>query len=114
MSYCNQKISLIIPTLNAEKYIDKLMGIICSQTVVPDEIIVIDSESDDATVELCRKYELIKVIEINRNDFDHGGTRNQAILASTGDIILMLSQDVMPISNNYIQNLIQMKKDHLY
>lgn len=107
MSYCDQKISLIIPTLNAEKYIDKLMGIICSQTVVPDEIIVIDSESDDATVELCRKYELVKVIEIKRKDFDHGGTRNRAILASSGDIILMLSQDVTPIHNDYIEKLVQ-------
>ena len=107
MSYCNQIISLIIPTLNAEQYIGKLMDIICSQTVVPDEIIVIDSESDDGTVEMCRKYDLIKVIEINRKDFDHGGTRNKAVLASLGDIILMLSQDVTPIYSDYIEKLIQ-------
>lgn len=106
MSYCNQRISLIIPTLNAERYIGKLMDIICSQTVIPDEIIVIDSESDDATVECCRKYDLVKVIEMSRNDFDHGGTRNKAVLASSGDIILMLSQDVMPIHNDYVEKLI--------
>lgn len=107
MSYCNQRISLIIPTLNAEKYIDKLMGIIFSQTVVLDEIIVIDSESDDKTVELCHKYDLIKVIEIKRKDFDHGGTRNQAIQSSSGDIILMLSQDVTPLHHDYVEKLIQ-------
>lgn len=107
MPYRNQNISLIIPTLNAEKYIDKLMDIIYSQTVVPDETIVIDSESDDETVKLCRQYDSIKVIEIKRKDFDHGGTRNQAIFASSGDIILMLSQDVTPIHHDYVEKLIQ-------
>lgn len=107
MSYCNQIISLIIPTLNAEKYLEKLLDIINAQTVKPDEIIIIDSESDDRTVELCKKYNTVKVIEIKRMNFDHGGTRNQAFRAATGDIVLMLSQDVTPISKNYIETLIR-------
>ncbi len=106
MSYNGKRISLIIPTLNAEGYIDKLINIINSQTVEPDEIIVIDSESVDRTIELCQKYEKVKVIEVKRESFDHAGTRNQAIQASTGDIILMLSQDVTPIHKDYIEKLI--------
>ena len=106
MSYCDNRISLIIPTLNAEKYIEKLFNIIDAQTVKPDEIIVIDSASDDKTVELCQKDEKVKVIEIRREDFDHGGTRNQAVEASSGDIVLMLSQDVTPIHEDYIEKLI--------
>ena len=106
MSYCDNRISLIIPTLNAEKYIEKLFNIIDAQTVKPDEIIVIDSASDDRTVELCRKHENVMVIEIRREDFDHGGTRNQAVEASSGDIVLMLSQDVTPIHEDYIEKLI--------
>ena len=39
------------------------------------------------------------------------GTRNQAILASSGDIILMLSQDVTPIHNDYVERLIQLLLD---
>lgn len=103
----SQRISLIIPTLNAEKYIEKLLNVINAQTVKPDETIIIDSDSDDKTVELCKKFNTVKVIEIKREDFDHGGTRNQALRAATGNIILMLSQDVMPISKNYIEKLIR-------
>lgn len=106
MPYYNQRISLIIPTLNAEKYIEKLLNIIDTQTIKPDEIIVIDSASDDNTIELCKKHNNVKVIEIKREDFDHGGTRNKAIDASIGDIVLMLSQDVTPIRVDYIEKLI--------
>lgn len=104
MSY--SKISLIIPTLNAEKYIEKLLKIIYSQTVVPDEIVIIDSQSSDQTVEICMKHDIVRVIQIKQDEFDHGGTRNQAVMAAQGDIILMLSQDVTPIHNDYIEKLI--------
>ena len=43
------KISLIIPTLNAAEYMPGLIDILGRQNRKPDEIIVIDSESEDAT-----------------------------------------------------------------
>ena len=52
------------------------------------------------------KTHYVKVIEIKREEFDHGGTKNKAILASSGDIILLLSQDVLPIRSDYIEELI--------
>ena len=107
MAYNDQKISLIIPTLNAERYLEKLLNIIDGQTVRPDEIIVIDSASGDNTIELCKRHNNVKVIEIKREEFDHGGTRNQAIEASSGDIILMLSQDVTPIHHDYVEKVIR-------
>lgn len=103
----NPAISLIIPTLNAEKYIKSLLDRLFSQTIVPTEVIVIDSQSDDRTVELCREYDRVKVIEIQREDFDHGGTRHIGFKEAKGDICLVMSQDVLPKDNYYIQNLIK-------
>ena len=45
------KISLIVPTLNAQGEIGPLLDNLLSQTRVPDQIIVVDSASDDGTVE---------------------------------------------------------------
>ena len=105
------KISVIIPTLNAEKYIDKLIKVLQSQTIVPDEIIVIDSQSDDATISICKKFNGVKTISILRKDFDHGGTRNIAFKSSIGDYVLYITQDAVPIDNNYIESLIEPFKD---
>ena len=49
----NIKISLIIPTLNAAEYMPSLIDILGRQSRKPDEIIVIDSESGDATVRMA-------------------------------------------------------------
>ena len=51
-------ISLIIPTLNAAEYMPGLIDILGRQTRKPDEIIVIDSESEDATVETSLYHHL--------------------------------------------------------
>ena len=51
------KVSVIIPTLNAEKFIGNLLkNLIKVQTLKPDEIIVIDSSSQDKTVEIAKSY----------------------------------------------------------
>ena len=46
----NIKISLIIPTLNAAAYMPGLIDILGRQSRKPDEIIVIDSESEMNTM----------------------------------------------------------------
>ena len=51
------KVSVIIPTLNAEKFIEGLLkNLIEVQTLKPDEIIIIDSSSQDKTVEIVKSY----------------------------------------------------------
>ena len=72
------KISLIIPTLNAAEYLPKLIDILERQTLKADEIIVVDSQSDDETVALAKEAGW-KVLPVLRKDFDHGGTRNYAV-----------------------------------
>ena len=68
----NYRLSLIIPTLNAEKDICPLIDSLKKQTIVPDEIIIVDSESEDATVETVRKYPEVRLIRIKRKEFDLG------------------------------------------
>lgn len=99
------KISVIIPTCEAELFIQQLLNCLHNQTVLPDEIIVIDSESRDNTVKLARNAGA-KILTVQRKTFDHGGTRDQAFRHSTGDIVLFLTQDALPADNHYIERLI--------
>ena len=103
----DKTISVIIPTLNASCCIENLIENLNSQSVKPDEIVVVDSKSDDNTVELCRKYDNIRVIEIIRADFDHGGTRDMALRTCNSDYVLFMTQDALPKNENYIENLLR-------
>lgn len=98
-------ISVIIPTLNAARYMEDLMDALRAQLYVGEiEIIVIDSESEDSTVDIARRKGA-KVISVKRSNFDHGGTRNIAWRAAKGDIICFMTQDAIPADENYLYML---------
>lgn len=59
---CRPKLTVVIPTLNAEREIDRLLRSLESQSWVPEEIIVIDSSSDDSTVEIASRHSLVRVL----------------------------------------------------
>lgn len=98
-------ISVIIPTLNAGKMIGLLIERLQSQHRVPDEIIVVDSSSTDNTQEVVKRYPDVKLLVIDRKDFNHGGTRDYALRKSIGDFVLFLTQDAMPATPDYITNI---------
>ncbi|MEW6068867.1 MAG: glycosyltransferase family A protein [Nitrospirota bacterium] len=95
--------SIIIPTLNAERHIRRLLSVLNKQTI-PIEVIVIDSASSDNTIKIAKSYG-VKTITIKKEDFDHGGTRNLAVNHATGNIIVFLTQDVMPADDHTIERL---------
>ncbi len=101
------RVSVIVPTLNAGSEITGLLTSLDTQSVRPDEVIVIDSQSDDDTLGYVREFSWVRVIEIDRSTFDHGGTRHEALTASSGDFVLFLTQDAVPEGNDYIANILE-------
>jgi rhamnosyltransferase len=101
------KISVIIPTCNAAAYLNPQLSVLEGQARPIDEIIIIDSQSDDNTVEIAKEHKNVRIIEIKRADFNHGGTRHKAFVESTGDIVCFLTQDSLPVNEFYIENLIK-------
>ena len=100
------KVSVIIPTLNAERWISKQLDMLLSQTVEA-EILVIDSGSTDCTVSIVASYgDRICLLQIPRDSFDHGGTRDFALHQSTGDYVLFITQDAMPTDQYCIEKLL--------
>lgn len=100
-------VSVIIPTKNAEKYIENLISVLLNQTIKPCEIIIIDTESKDKTMEICMKYEVVKFIQIKQNEFSHGKTRNKAAKLAKGDIMIFMTQDAIPQNIDFIRELIK-------
>ena len=80
------KITAIIPTLNEEVHIEDSI----KSVDFADEIIVIDSFSQDSTVEIAKKYN-VKIIQ--RVFADFSSQKNFAIDLATNDWIYILDAD---------------------
>lgn len=83
-------VSIIIPTLNEEKYLPKLLESINKQTMLPAEIIVADAFSKDNTRAVAKKFGC-KVVD--------GGmpakARNNGAKEATQPLLLFLDSDVV-------------------
>lgn len=99
--------AVVIPTLNAEKYIQPLLRSLEAQTLPPREIIVVDSASDDGTVRLAQGFPGVRVIPVDRRDFDHGGTRDMAIRACDAPYAVLMTQDALPTNENCMAALLE-------
>lgn len=92
----NPLVSVVIPTYNGEKFIEKCIESVLSQTYINIEIVVVDDGSFDNTIsivkEFCNKYpENIKLV-IQENS-DVSKARNTGVDNSNGELIAFLDQD---------------------
>ncbi len=99
------EVSVIIPTLNAESYIEQQLKLLWLQTVRPCEILVVDSSSKDNTVEIANALGA-KVYVIPKEKFSHGKTRNEAARKAKGEVLIFLSQDAIPYNEFMIEKLL--------
>jgi len=105
------KVSIIIPTYNAEIYLTKLLDTLRNQTIKNYELIIIDSSSSDNTVKIAKEY-TDNVIIIPQKEFDHGGTRTKAGKIAKGEILIYLTQDALPYDKFTIENILKVFDDN--
>ena len=97
------KVSVIIPTYNAEPYLSSLLSSLQKQTI-PFELIIIDSSSTDKTLVIAKKY-TNHIITIPQNKFDHGGTRTKAAKMASGELLIFLTQDALPCDKSTLERI---------
>lgn len=99
-------ISIVIRCYNEVQHIEKLLQGIAQQNLKNIEIIVVDSGSDDGTLDVVQKYP-IRLITINPNDFSFGRSLNLGCDAANGEFIVIVSAHVYPIYQDWLQKLIE-------
>ena len=77
-----------------------------NQSIKPDEVIIVDSSSDDATVERAKTFGAV-VLNVPKSEFDHGRTRTLAGKMAKGDYLIYITQDVLFANDNALENLIK-------
>jgi len=92
------RLSVIIPTYNGSRFIRETLESVFSQKRRPDEVVVVDDTSTDATVEtvgeIARTAPVpVRVIRQSRNSGGPAGPLNIGIEAARGEFIALLDQD---------------------
>ncbi|MCK5678071.1 MAG: glycosyltransferase, partial [Flavobacteriaceae bacterium] len=103
-----RKISIIIPSYNYGSFLAESIESVLHQTILPDEIIIIDDGSTDNTKLIGKLYEkrypnLIKFIR-NKKNLGIVKTFNKAVDLTTGDYICFIGADNR-IDSSYIEEL---------
>ena len=103
------KISVIIPTKDRTQDVIRCLESISFQTILPDEVVIVDSsEMEELKSKLDAFDDLnIKYIHIEVDKKFKGSSnisRNKGIDNSTGDIIILVDDDVI-LDKEYIRNI---------
>jgi glycosyltransferase involved in cell wall biosynthesis len=91
-----EKLSIVVITLNEEKRIGRLLENLSNQTIQNFEVIVVDSNSDDATCEVAQAYQNA-LPELTVHKMAARGTslgRNTGVSLAQYERILFLDADV--------------------
>src|SRR5947208_6995386 len=99
------RVSVVLPTRNGAATLPAVLDALSRQRVdFPFEIVAVDSESSDGTPELLRPR-IDRLISIAARSFDHGLTRNLGVENVRGELVVLLVQDAVPESDEWLAAL---------
>ncbi|MBD2209675.1 glycosyltransferase family 2 protein [Calothrix sp. FACHB-156] len=88
-----KKVSIIIPVYKAEKYVAATLQSAIDQTYQNLEILIIDDESPDKSIEICQQFTDPRIKIICQQNRGLAGARNTGIRHAQGDYLTFLDAD---------------------
>ena len=104
----NPKISIVIRTLNAARWLPELLTAIGVQQLnnFAVETILVDSGSTDGTIAIAERFGC-RITRIHKSDFTFGRSLNVGCEAATGEILVFVSGHCVPIGDRWLESLCQ-------
>ncbi len=93
--------AVVIRCYNEEAHIGRLLTGLVRQRRRPDEIIVVDSGSTDATISIASAFP-VEVVHIAQEDFSFGRACNLGVEASSSDIAVFISAHCYPVYDSWL------------
>lgn len=99
-------ISLIIPTLREEEYLEKTLANL-KNISLPHEIIITDGGSKDRTLEIARKYTDKVTVWNKERRQTFGEAKNAGVALATGEFLVFIDADVLiPSPQHFFEELL--------
>jgi glycosyltransferase involved in cell wall biosynthesis len=105
--------SIVIRTLNEERYLPDLLRAIREQVLDSDlqlEVVLVDSGSTDSTVRIAQSFDC-NIVHIDRRMFSFGRSLNWGCERAAGDILVFISGHCVPVDRNWLSRLCQPLRD---
>jgi len=97
-------ISVIIRSKNEEEWIEQCLQAVSRQELVDHEVILVDNESTDSTLDIAKKFDC-NIVNISAKEWSYGRALNLGIEKSKGDFIALLSAHCIPATTNWLLRL---------
>jgi rhamnosyltransferase len=97
-------VAVVIRCHNEGRHIGRLLRGIGEQTVVPAEVVAVDSGSTDDTVSILNR-EGVRVIHLRPAAFSFGRSLNMGIAATSTDVVVIASAHVYPLYDSWLELL---------
>ena len=98
---------IVIPVYRPGAELGELLSRLADQTILAGKIILMNTEEAYFPAELPERYENVEVHHVTKQEFDHGGTRDQGIRLSEADVVICLTQDAMPADEHLVEELLK-------
>ncbi|WP_139691832.1 glycosyltransferase family 2 protein [Sporolactobacillus terrae] len=105
------ELTVCIVTWNSAKYIAKCLKCLSNQSLMDFELLVIDNNSSDNTVEIVRNVYPSSKIIINKKNVGFCGGHNLGITISKGQYYMPLNADIF-MENDYLKIMINSIKNN--
>lgn len=101
-------VSIIIPVYNEESHLKNCLDSIALQSIQPDEVIVIDNNSTDKSIEVAKSYPFVTVLKEPKQGVIFA--RNRGFSAAKSDIIGRIDAETV-IPPTWVERVIEVFKD---
>jgi len=104
-------LTIVIPVFNEQDHITACLKAIAAQTIMPNEVIVVDNNSTDNTVKLAKQFPFVRVLSEPKQGVLYA--KNRGFSAARGDIIGRLDADSL-LPPRWVERVKQFMTDTSY
>ena len=98
-------VSVIIPVYNVENYIARTIDSVLNQTYSNFELLIIDDESPDRSIEIALQFDDPRIKIIHQKNRGLAGARNTGIRHAQGDYLAFLDSDDLWLPEKLAQHV---------
>lgn len=98
-------VSVIVPVYNVENYIAQTINSVLNQTYPHFELLIIDDESPDRSIEICQQFKDPRIKIISQKNRGLAGARNTGIRHAQGDYLAFLDSDDLWLPQKLAQHI---------